>query len=69
MKLKKVDFDLDWPVSIKIFNLRKFIITNLMKKGQIVRWAIVDIKPSVYSSNIKKIRINAVLVNPINLKI
>ena len=66
MKLKKVDFDLDWPVSIKIFNLRKFIIANLMKKGRVIRWSIVDIKTSEDSSQ-KKMRINAVLVNSNNL--
>ena len=65
MKLRKVDFDLDWPVSIKIINLRKFIIGNLMKKGRVIRWSIVDIKASIDSSNVKKIRINAVLANPI----
>ena len=67
MKLRKVDFYLDWPGSKKIINLRKFIIENLMKKGEFIRWSIVDIKDSVESSNIKKIRIKAVLVNPVNL--
>ena len=67
MKLRKVDFYLDWPGSIKIINLRRFIIGNLMKKGEVIRWFIVDIKDSVDSPNIKKIRINAVLANPINL--
>ena len=66
MKLRKVDFYLDWQVSIKIINLRKFIMANLMQKGEVIRWSIVDIKDSVDSSNIKKIRINAVLANPIN---
>ena len=66
MKLRKVDFYLDWPGSIKIINLRRFIIRNLMKKGEVIRWFIVDIKDSIDSSNIKKIRINAVLVNPVN---
>ena len=66
MKLRKVVFYLDWPVSIKIINLRRFIIGNLMKKGEIIRWSIVEIKDSANSSNIKKIRINAVLANPIN---
>ena len=65
MKLRKVDFYLDWPVSIKIINLREFIIRNLMKKGEVIRWSIVDIKASVDSSK-KKIRINAILANPIN---
>ena len=66
MKLRKVDFYLDWPRSKKIINLRRFIIENLMKKGEVIRWSIVDIKDSVESTNIKKIRIKAVLVNPVN---
>ena len=66
MKLRKVDFYLDWPVSIKIINLRRYIIGNLMKQGRLIRWSIVDIKDSVNSYNVKRIRIKAVLVNPIN---
>ena len=66
MKLRKLDFVMDWPVSIKIINLRKFIMGNLTKKGIVIRWSIVDIKDSIDSPNIKKIRINAVLVDPIN---
>ena len=66
MKLSKVDFYLDWPVSIKVTNLRKFIISNLIKKGRVIRWSIVDIKGSIYSTSTKKLRINAVLANPIN---
>ena len=66
MRLSKIDFYLDWPVSIKIIDLRRFIIGKLIKKGLVIRWAIVEIKASVDSSNIKKIRINAVIANPIN---
>ena len=66
MKLRKLDFDLDWPVSIKIINLRKFIMDNLMKKGVVIRWSIVDIKAPIESPNIKKIRINVVIADPIN---
>ena len=66
MKLRKVDFYLDWPRSNKIINLRRFIIKNLMKKGEVIRWSIVDIKDSVESPNIKKIRIKAVLANLVN---
>ena len=66
MKLSKIDFYLDWPVSIKIIDLRRFIIGKLIERGLVIRWAIVDIKASVDSSNIKKIRINAVMANPIN---
>ena len=66
MKLSNIDFYLDWPVSIKIIDLRRFIIGKLLEKGVVIRWAIVQIKSSVDSSNVKKIRINAVIANPIN---
>ena len=66
MKLRKIDFYMDWPSSIKIINLRKFITGNLIKKGNVIRWFIVNIEDSENSPNIKKIRINAVLVDPIN---
>ena len=69
MNLKKVDFYLDWPGSKNIIYLRRLIIENLMKKGEVIRWSIVDIKDSVESSNIKKIRIKAILANPVNSKI
>ena len=68
MILKKVDFYIDWPGSKNIIYLRRFITENLMKKGEVIRWSIVDIKDSVESSN-KKIRIKAVLANPVNSKI
>ena len=63
MKLSKIDFYLDWPESIKIIDLRRFIVGKLMEKGLVIRWAIVEIKASLDSSNIKKIRINAVMAN------
>ena len=66
MKLRKIDFYMDWPSSIKIINLRKFITGNLIKKGNVIRWFIVNIEDSEDSPNLKKIKINAVLVDPIN---
>ena len=69
MILKKVDFYLDWSGSKNIIYLRRFITENLMKKGEVIRWSIVDIKDSIESSNLKKIRIKAVLANPVNSKI
>ena len=63
MKLSSVDFYLDWPVSIKLKNLRKFIIANLEKKGDLIRWSIVDIQNSIDSYGMKKIKIKAVLAN------
>ena len=63
MKLSKIDFYLDWPVTVDVINLRKFIIKNLMQKGKIVRWSIVDIQNSIEPYDTKKLRINAVLAD------
>ena len=63
MKLSSVDYYLDWPVSIKLKNLREFIITNLEKKGDLSRWSIVDIQDSIDSFGTKKLKIRAVLAN------
>ena len=63
MKLSSVDFYLDWPVSIKLKNLRGFIISNLEKKGDVIRWSIVDINNSVDSFGTKQLKIDAVLAN------
>ena len=63
MKLSAVDYYLDWPVSIKLKNLREFIITNLEKKGDLIRWSIVDIQNSIDSFGTKKLKIKAVIAN------
>ena len=63
MKLSSVDFYLDWPVSIKLKNLREFIMANLEKKGDVIRWSIVDIQNSIDSVGTKKITIKVVLAN------
>ena len=61
MKLSSVDYYLDWPVSINLKNLREFIITNLEKKGDLIRWSIVDIQNSIDSFGTKKLKIKVVL--------
>ena len=63
MKLSSVDYYLDWPVSIKLKNLREYIIANLEKEGDLVRWSIVDIQNSIDSFGTKKLKIKAVLSN------
>ena len=63
MKLIQVDFCLDWPGSIEVINLRQYVISHLIKKGEVIRWSIIDIQTSKDSYDIKKLRINAVLAN------
>ena len=62
MKLSTVNFYLDWPKSIEVCNLRQFIIKNLLKKGRVIRWSIINIQDSADTFNTKKLRINAVLL-------
>ena len=63
MKLNSIDLDLDWPVSINLKNLREFILSNLEKKGDVIRWSIVDIQNSIDSYGKIKLKIRAVLAN------
>ena len=63
MKLSSIDYYLDWPGSIKLTNLREFIIANLEKKGDLIRWSIVDIQNSIDSFGTKKLKIKAVIAN------
>ena len=63
MKLSAVDYYLDWPVSINLKNLRVFIIANLEKIGNLIRWSIVDIQNSIDSFGTKKLKIKAVIAN------
>ena len=63
MKLSSVDVYLDWPVSIKLKNLREYIITILEQKGDLIRWSIVDIQNSIDSFGTKKLKIKVVLAN------
>ena len=63
MKLTKVNLVIDWPVLIDIKDLRKHILANLTKKGDLIRWSIIDIQKSVDTNGKKKLRIIAVLAN------
>nr|WP_075488108.1 hypothetical protein [Prochlorococcus marinus] len=63
MKLSSITFHLDWPVSIKLKNLREFVVGNLEKKGNVIRWSIIDIQNSIDSYGTKKLKIKAVLSN------
>jgi len=63
MKLSSVDYYLDWPVSIKLKNLREFIIANLGKKRYLVRLSNVYIQNSIDTFGTKKLKIKAVLAN------
>ena len=62
MKLSNYDFYLDWPTSIDVINLRRFIIESIIKKGDVIRWSIIEIKDSENSYKEKQLRINAIFM-------
>ena len=63
MKLRTVDFYIEWPLSIEVKDLRKHLVANLKKKGDLIRWSIIGIEKSNMNSDSKKLRIIAVLTN------
>ena len=63
MKLSQIQFELSWPKSIQLINLRSFILDKLHQKGDVIRWSISQIKISEEEMSRKKLTINAVIVN------
>ena len=63
MKLSQIQFELSWPKSIQLINLRSFILDKLQQKGDVIRWSISQIKISEEEMSRKKLTINAVIVN------
>ena len=63
MKLRQIDFCLDWPDSIEVIDLRKYVMDKLMENGDVIRWSIVDIQNSGDAYNTKRLTIFAVLAD------
>jgi len=61
MKLINVEFDLSWPRNIELKNLRKYILNNISKRGEVIRWSINNIK--VTQTHEKILAISAVIIN------
>ena len=58
--MQSINYELPLPEYIYSKDLRKFIISEIMKKGEIIRWSIYDI---VISDNKKILKINALTLN------
>ena len=58
--MQSIYFELSLPERIYAKDLRKFIISEILKKGEIIRWSIYDI---VIRENIKTLKINALVLN------
>ena len=58
--MQSIYYELPLPESIYAKDLRKFIIGEILKKGEIIRWSIYDI---VITGNKKILKINALVLN------
>ena len=58
--MKSIYYDLPLPERINAKDLRKFIIGEIFKKGEIIRWSIYDI---AIKGNKRILKINAILLN------
>ncbi len=61
MKLEFIEFDIDWPSDLSVFDLKNFILSELMNYGEPLRWAITSLT-SHSGETIQKISIEAVVI-------
>ena len=63
MNLEFIEFELVWPVELSVCDLREYILSNLIKHGEPLRWAITSLSTHSYDMElIQKISIEAVLI-------
>ena len=43
MNLEFIEFDLDWPFELSLFDLKNYILSKLMEYGEPLRWAITSV--------------------------
>ena len=43
MNLKFLELDLDWPYELSVFDLKDYILSQLMEYGDPLRWAISSV--------------------------
>ena len=61
MYIEFIELELDWSSELSVFDLRKYIFSQLINHGEPLRWAITSL--SKYSGeSIQKISIEAVLI-------
>ena len=58
--MQSIYYELLLPESIHAKDLRKFIIAQISKKGEIIRWSIYNI---IIRGNKKILKINALVLN------
>ena len=61
MNLKFIELEFDWPPEISVFDLRNYILSNLLNYGEPLRWAITSLT-TFSGKDPQKIFVEAVLI-------
>ncbi len=62
VRLKSLDLQLEWPETLLIEGLRTYIVEQLSKYGDPVRWAITSISFSSEFGSTRQLHIEAVVI-------
>ena len=63
MRLTNIEFELKWSDNLDLKDLRQFILDNIAKRGEVLRWSINNINILDNTINEKVLTINAVIIN------
>ena len=63
MKLSNIEFELIWDSNHKLDTLRTYILDNIEKRGEVLRWSINNIVTKNIEKDQKIITITAVIIN------
>ena len=61
MNLEFIELDLDWSSELRVFDLKNYILSQLMKYGEPLRWAITSVTTHS-QKNIQVISVEVVLI-------
>ena len=61
MNLEFIEFDLEWPSEVSVFDLKKYVKSNLTEYGEPLRWAITSVE-TCSEKKIQKISVEVVLI-------
>ena len=61
MNIEFIELKLDWPSELSVFDLKNYILSNLKKYGEPLRWAITSLTNNSEKTT-QKIFIEAVLI-------
>ena len=61
MNLEFIEFDLEWPSEVSVFDLKKYVKSNLTEYGEPLRWAITSVG-DCSEKKIQKIFVEVVLI-------